>query len=48
MDWMRANKLKFNADKTEVLLVSHKANQETGIQGCTPLEKSDPQFGWPP
>uniref|UniRef100_A0A803TWJ5 Reverse transcriptase domain-containing protein n=1 Tax=Anolis carolinensis TaxID=28377 RepID=A0A803TWJ5_ANOCA len=31
-DWMRANKLKLNPDKTEVLLVSHKAEQGTGLQ----------------
>ena len=32
MDWMRANKLKLNPDKTEVLLVSQKADQGIGIQ----------------
>uniref|UniRef100_A0A803THP9 ribonuclease H n=1 Tax=Anolis carolinensis TaxID=28377 RepID=A0A803THP9_ANOCA len=31
-DWMRANKLKLNPDKTEVLLVSRKAEQGTGLQ----------------
>ena len=31
MDWVRANKLKLNPDKTEVLLVSHKANQRIGF-----------------
>ena len=32
MEWMRVNKLKFNPDKTEVLLVSQKANQGIGMQ----------------
>uniref|UniRef100_A0A803TL80 Reverse transcriptase domain-containing protein n=1 Tax=Anolis carolinensis TaxID=28377 RepID=A0A803TL80_ANOCA len=31
-DWMRANKLKLNPDKTEVLLVSRKAEQGIGLQ----------------
>uniref|UniRef100_A0A803TBI4 Reverse transcriptase domain-containing protein n=1 Tax=Anolis carolinensis TaxID=28377 RepID=A0A803TBI4_ANOCA len=31
-DWMRANKLKLNPDKTEVLLVSRKAEQDIGLQ----------------
>uniref|UniRef100_A0A803U1N2 Reverse transcriptase domain-containing protein n=1 Tax=Anolis carolinensis TaxID=28377 RepID=A0A803U1N2_ANOCA len=31
-DWMRANKLKLNPDKTEVLLVSQKAEQGIGLQ----------------
>uniref|UniRef100_A0A803T782 Reverse transcriptase domain-containing protein n=1 Tax=Anolis carolinensis TaxID=28377 RepID=A0A803T782_ANOCA len=31
-DWMRANKLKLNPDKTEVLLVSRKAKQGIGLQ----------------
>uniref|UniRef100_G1KYX6 HSR domain-containing protein n=1 Tax=Anolis carolinensis TaxID=28377 RepID=G1KYX6_ANOCA len=31
-DCMRANKLKLNPDKTEVLLVSHKAEQGIGLQ----------------
>ena len=32
MDWMRANKLKLNPDKTDVFLVSRKADQGIGIQ----------------
>ena len=32
MDWMRLNKLKVKADKIEVILVSQKADQVTGIQ----------------
>ena len=32
MDWMRANKLKLNPDKAEVLLVSRKPNQGIGLQ----------------
>uniref|UniRef100_A0A803TE01 ribonuclease H n=1 Tax=Anolis carolinensis TaxID=28377 RepID=A0A803TE01_ANOCA len=32
LDWMRANKLKLNPDKTEVLLVSRKAEQGIGLQ----------------
>uniref|UniRef100_A0A803SSU4 Reverse transcriptase domain-containing protein n=2 Tax=Anolis carolinensis TaxID=28377 RepID=A0A803SSU4_ANOCA len=31
-DWMRANKLKLNPDKTEVLLVSRRAEQGIGLQ----------------
>ena len=31
MDWMRVTKLKLNPDKTEVLLVSQKADQGTGM-----------------
>uniref|UniRef100_A0A803TS28 Reverse transcriptase domain-containing protein n=1 Tax=Anolis carolinensis TaxID=28377 RepID=A0A803TS28_ANOCA len=31
-DWMRVNKLKLNPDKTEVLLVSRKAEQGIGLQ----------------
>ena len=31
MGWMRANKLKVNPDKTEVLLVSWKADEGIGI-----------------
>uniref|UniRef100_A0A803TAT9 Reverse transcriptase domain-containing protein n=1 Tax=Anolis carolinensis TaxID=28377 RepID=A0A803TAT9_ANOCA len=32
LDWMRANKFKLNPDKTEVLLVSRKAEQGIGLQ----------------
>ena len=31
MGWIRANKLKLNPDKTEVLLVSQKADERIGI-----------------
>uniref|UniRef100_A0A803TBP9 Reverse transcriptase domain-containing protein n=1 Tax=Anolis carolinensis TaxID=28377 RepID=A0A803TBP9_ANOCA len=31
-DWMRANRLKLNSDKTEVLLVSRRAEQGIGLQ----------------
>lgn len=32
MDWMRANKLKFNPDKTELLLVGDSSAQMGGVQ----------------
>ena len=32
MGWVRVNKLKLNQDKTEVLLVSHEADQGIGTQ----------------
>ena len=37
MGWMRANKLKLNPDKTEVLLVSWKANE--GIEILPVLDR---------
>ena len=32
MDWMRANKLRLNPDKTEVLLVGGSSDQIVGVQ----------------